>query len=282
MKQGVGNKEREVESKDQEARNGDAHRFYSRFLLPASCFRRFAVSLSFLTILRLPVSGEITPADFGGSYACFPIVGFLVGLNSWLMVLMLHSVMPPLLLAAWTCVLTTLITRGFHLDGLADLADGLGGGYTPERRLEIMKDSATGAFGTLALVLALLVKTSAIFSLIAAKNWLVLATVPALSRFAIVVCAYKSSCARPGGLAKAGVEYITGGSVIAAALFAAVFALPAGLRQAPILLPAAAACGLLVRTLANRSLGGVTGDVLGSANEIAEIVLFTLAACLWR
>ncbi|MGC8492176.1 MAG: adenosylcobinamide-GDP ribazoletransferase [Syntrophobacteraceae bacterium] len=276
-------------STGQESDNRDAHRFYSRFPLLASrfrsfasCFRKFAVSLSFLTILRLPVSGEITPADFGGSYACFPIVGFLVGLMAYSSVLMLHSVMPRLLLAAWTCVLTTLVTRGFHLDGLADLADGLGGGYTPERRLEIMKDSATGAFGTLALVLDLLVKTSAIFSLIATKNWLILATVPALSRFAIVVCAYKSSCARPGGLAKAGVEYITGGSVIAAALFAALFALTAGLRQTPILLLAAVACGLFVRNLANRSLGGVTGDVLGSANEITEIVLFTLAACLWR
>ena len=245
-------------------------------------WRRFAVSLSFLTIFRLPVSGEITSRDSGGSYAFFPAVGFLAGLGAYLMVLALHAVMPALLLAVWTCVLMTLVTRGFHLDGLADLADGLGGGYTPERRLEIMKDSATGAFGAIALILAFLVKTSAICSLISTGNWLALATVPALGRFAIVVCAYKSSCARPGGLAKAGLDYISGGSVLGASLLAVVFSLPPGLKEAPVLLVAATTCGLFVRSLAHRSLGGVTGDVLGSANEITEVVLFTLSACLWR
>lgn len=245
-------------------------------------WRRFAVALSFLTILRLPVSGEITAADSGGSYACFPAVGFLVGLMAYLTVLLLHSVMPALVLAAWTCVVMTLVTRGFHLDGLADLADGLGGGYTPQRRLEIMKDSATGAFGALALVFALLIKTCAIYSLIVTGNWLVLATVPALGRLAIVVCAFKSSCARSGGLAKAGIEFITGGALLGAVLLAIVFALPPGWKQAPILLGAAGACGLLVRSLAHRSLGGVTGDVLGATNEITEVVLFTLSACLWR
>lgn len=245
-------------------------------------WRRFAVSLSFLTVFRLPVSGEITSRDSGAGYACFPVVGFIVGLVACLTVLALRSVMPPLLLAAWTCVLTTLVTRGFHLDGLADLADGLGGGYTPQRRLEIMKDSATGAFGAIGLILAILVKTCAVYSLIMAGNWLPLATVPALGRFAIVVCAYKSSCARSGGLAKAGLEYITSGSVLAAALFALVFALPPGFKQAPVLFASAAACGLFVRSLAHRSLGGVTGDVLGATNEITEVVLFTLSACLWR
>ncbi|MDR3568575.1 MAG: adenosylcobinamide-GDP ribazoletransferase [Syntrophobacteraceae bacterium] len=245
-------------------------------------WRRFAVSLSFLTIFRLPVSGEITPRDSGGSYAAFPIVGFLVGLVAYLFVLALHSVMPPLLLAVWACACMTLVTRGFHLDGLADLADGLGGGYTPQRRLEIMKDSATGAFGSIALILAILIKTCALYSLIATRHWLALASVPALGRLAIVVCAYKSSCARSGGLAGSGIEHITGGSVIAAAMFAVVLALPPGFKEAPILLVSAVACGLFVRYLAHRSLGGVTGDVLGSANEITEVVLFTLSACLWR
>jgi adenosylcobinamide-GDP ribazoletransferase len=244
--------------------------------------RRFAVALSFLTIFRLPVSGEITAPDSGGSYAFFPIVGFIVGSVAYLAVRLLHSVMPPALLAAWTCVLTTLVTRGFHLDGLADLADGLGGGYTVQRRLEIMKDSATGAFGALALILALLVKTCAIYSLIETGNWLVLATVPALGRFAIVVCAYRSSCARSSGLAKAGMEYITGGSLLTAAFLAVLFSLAPGVKEAPILLVSAVACGLFVRGLAHRSLGGVTGDVLGSTNEISEVLLFTLSACLYH
>ena len=171
----------------------------------------------------------------GRCYACFPIVGLLVGLVTCLMVLLLQAVMPPLLLAAWACAFMAFVTRGFHLDGLADLADGFGGGYTPERRLEIMKDSATGAFGSLALVLAILLKTSAIYSLIMAKSWIALAIVPAVGRFAIVVSAYKSSCARTGGLAKSSIEYVTRGTVLAAASFAVVFTLLLVPKFAPVL-----------------------------------------------
>ncbi len=174
----------------------------------------------------------------------------------------------------------TLVTRGFHLDGLADLADGIGGAHTPERRLEIMKDSATGAFGALALVLAILLKTSAIYSLIVAKSWIALAVVPAMGRFAIVVSAYKSSCARTGGLAKSSIEYVTGGTVLAAASFAVVLTLLLVPRLAPAFLGAATLISLLVRALAQRSLGGITGDVLGAVNEITEVLLFTLSACL--
>lgn len=243
-------------------------------------WRQFTIALSFLTIFRMPVSGEISPRDSGRCYACFPIVGLFVGLMTSLMVLLFHVVMPPLLLAAWACAFMAFITRGFHLDGLADLADGLGGGYTPERRLEIMKDSATGAFGALALVLAILLKTSAIYSLIIAKSWLALAIVPALGRFAIVVTAYKCSCARTGGLAKSSIEYMTGGTVIAAATFTIVLTLLLVPKFAPAFVGAATMSALLVRSLAHRFLGGVTGDVFGAVNELTEVLLFTLSGCL--
>jgi adenosylcobinamide-GDP ribazoletransferase len=243
-------------------------------------WRQFAIAMSFLTIIRLPVSGEISPHDSGRCYACFPAVGLLIGLMTYLMVLSLQAVMPPLLLAVWTCAFTTIITRGFHLDGLADLADGIGGGYTPERRLEIMKDSATGAFGALALVLAVLLKTGAIYSLIVAKSWLVLAVVPALGRLSIVASAYKSSCARSAGLAKSSIEHMTRGTVLTAASIAVVLTFVLIPKFAPVFLATAAVSALLVRSLAHRLLGGVTGDVLGAVNEITEVLLLTMAACM--
>ncbi len=245
-------------------------------------WRQFTIALSFLTIFRLPVSGEISPRDSGICYACFPIVGLLIGLMTSLMALLLHTLMPPLLLAAWACAFMTFVTRGFHLDGLADLADGFGGGYTPATRLEIMKDSATGAFGALALILAILLKTSAIYSIIMAKSWLALAIVPVLSRFAIVVSAYKSSCARTEGLAKSSIEYMTFGTVLAASSFAVVFTLLLGPKFAPAFLGTAIISAFLVRSLAHRFLGGVTGDVLGAVNELTEVLLLTLSACMLR
>jgi adenosylcobinamide-GDP ribazoletransferase len=243
-------------------------------------WRQFTIALSFLTIFRLPVQGEISPVDSGKCYACFPVVGLLIGLMTSLLVLLLETVMPPILLAAWACAFMTFVTRGFHLDGLADLADGLGGGYTPERRLEIMKDSATGAFGSLALVLAVLLKMGAIYSLIMAKSWLALAIVPALGRFAIVVGAYKSPSARTCGLAKSTIEHVTRGTVLGAALFALGFTLLLVPRFAPAFLGTAIVSPLLVRSLARRFLGGITGDVLGAINELTEVLLFTLSACL--
>ena len=144
-----------------------------------------------------------------------------------------------------------------------------------------MKDSATGAFGALALVLAILLKTSAIYSLIVAKSWIALAVVPAMGRFAIVVSAYKSSCARTGGLAKSSIEYVTGGTVLAACLICCR-SHPAPCSKVSSGFPGSShTCSpLLVRALAQRSLGGITGDVLGAVNEITEVLLFTLSACL--
>ena len=143
-----------------------------------------------------------------------------------------------------------------------------------------MKDSATGAFGSLALVLAILLKASAIYSLIMAKSWFVLAIVPALGRFAIVLSAYKSSCAGTGGLAKSSIESMTRGTVLFAALSSIVFTLLLVPKLALALLGTAIISSFLIRWLAHRCLGGVTGDVLGAVNELTEVLLFTLSACL--
>jgi len=244
-------------------------------------WRRFANALMFLTVLRLPAAGEFTPVEAARCYAFFPLVGFLLGAAALALAVLLRPVMPPLLLAVWVCAGMTLLTRGFHLDGLADLADGVGGGYTPARRLEIMKDSATGAFGSLALVFAIIFKVSAMQTLITAQSWVPLALIPALSRLAIVLTAYKNTYARPeGGLGKAGVEHLDTGTVLVAGLSALGFTLLLAPRSAPVYVGAVILCALLARFLAQRWLGGVTGDVLGAANEVTEVILYTLCACL--
>jgi adenosylcobinamide-GDP ribazoletransferase len=242
--------------------------------------RRFAVALSFLTFFRLPVSGEITPADLGRCYGSFPLVGLLVGAATALPAMLLRSVMPPLLLAAWACAFMALVTRGFHLDGLADLADGLGGGFTPARRLEIMRDSATGAFGSLALVLAVVLKTGAIHAIILANGWPALVVVPSLGRFAMVVAAYGGPCARADGLAKSGVEHMTRWTMFGATLSALFFSMLLVRKLTPAFVGVAVVSAFAMRVLARRRLGGITGDVLGAVNECTEVFLFTLAACM--
>lgn len=134
-----------------------------------SFLRHFLLALQFFT--RIPVTGRLadwvgfSPAMLRASAAHFPGVGWLVGLVAaggygGLMALLPDSVYAPLLAAVFSTVVTVLLTGGFHEDGLSDVADGLGGGATREQVLDIMKDSRVGAFGVLALALALLAKVA--------------------------------------------------------------------------------------------------------------------------
>lgn len=247
-------------------------------------WNRFATALCFLTLLPCPFrpSRETeSTAGLAQSFPFFPSVGLILGSCCALTGYVLHYRVPPLLLATLLTALLTVLTRGLHLDGLADLADGVGGGYTFARRLEIMKDSRTGAFGSLALALALLFKVAAFATLLRSHSWLLMAAVPALSRYAIVLTAYRSPYPRPeGGLGKLFLEHMTWQQLALAAAGGAALAL-ALLHLAGLLyLLAASVCALLMRLLSRRWLGGVTGDVLGATNEITEIVLLSLAACL--
>ena len=132
-------------------------------------FREFLLAVQFFT--RIPITGSLaewvgfSPAMLRASAAHFPGVGVLVGAVAAGVYALLAALLPdtahaPLVAAVLSTVVTVLMTGGFHEDGLADVADGLGGSYDKARALEIMKDSRVGAFGAMALVLALLGKVA--------------------------------------------------------------------------------------------------------------------------
>jgi adenosylcobinamide-GDP ribazoletransferase len=244
-------------------------------------WKHFTIALSFLTLLRLPCasSDHITPADLARSFTWFPVVGLMLGACSVAVAVLLQGA-PPLVLAVLLVALQAILTRGLHLDGLADLADGLGGGYTRERRLEIMKDSRTGAFGALALIFAVLLKSAAMFTLLLGHCWSAMLLAPVMSRFAMVLGAYQMSHARStGGLARPFLEHMDVQQVLVASLLSVMCLMFFGVKLAALYLVLAAACAGLLRVLARRWLGGMTGDVLGAINEISEIVLLTVSAC---
>lgn len=133
----------------------------------AQFLREFLTALQFFT--RLPITGALaqwvgySPALLRASAAHFPGMGWIVGGLTALLHAVLMAALPegghsPLLAATLSTAFSVWLTGGLHEDGLADLVDGLGGGYTRERVLEIMKDSRIGAFGVMALVLVLLLK----------------------------------------------------------------------------------------------------------------------------
>ena len=131
--------------------------------------RHYLLSIQFFT--RIPVTGRLaawvgySPAMLRASAAHLPGVGVVVGAVAAAIFALLQLLLPdtaftPLVAAVFSTLATVLLTGGFHEDGLADVADGLGGSYRRERALEIMKDSRVGAFGAMALVLVLLCKVA--------------------------------------------------------------------------------------------------------------------------
>jgi len=232
--------------------------------------RAFAAAVSLLT--RVPVAARvhIGEADVARSLAWLPLVGAGIGgiLALAARALEGHLDAGPsavLLVAAWA-----LVTGAIHLDGLADSADGLGGSDR-ERRLAIMRDSHIGAFGALALVLVVALKIALVAAVLVAGHDLWLIAVPAAGRLAASALSATLPYAREHGTAAALVSSGSRIERLAVAVATGVIVALACARARGLLAVAAAILvAVVVGRLALRRIGGITGDVLGAAIELAE------------
>jgi len=238
-------------------------------------------ALRTLTILPVPGDDAERPAD---SLVWFAATGALIGSILWGVHALLSALLPgadPRILAVAVVIGGALLTRGLHLDGLADWADAYWGGWTPERRLEIMKDSSLGTFGTVALVLLLLAKWAALCTLLESAEpvWIILACV--ISRSIQVDLAASHDYARPeGGTGAAFIKEASSNHQWIALTTALVFVLALGtfsLRHLAIAL-AAWGAGRLFGASCRKHFGGVTGDLLGAGSELGETLVLLLAA----
>lgn len=247
-------------------------------------WNQLGLALSFLTVFRLPGTrcASPEPQDLAGSMAWFPLVGLVLGAVTAGAARLIAGG-PTWPAATAVVALMALLTRGLHLDGLADLADGIAGSHTRERRLEIMKDSRVGTFGVLALVFAVLFKVAAIEVLMSRQSWIPLLLVPAMSRLGMVLAAYRMAHARKaGGLAQPFLEHLHARQVWTAVFLGTAPLLAWDFRSGALCLLLLLLCVGLFRTMAARCLGGTTGDVLGAVNEVVEISLFFLSAAILR
>ncbi|MFM6849944.1 MAG: adenosylcobinamide-GDP ribazoletransferase [Terrabacter sp.] len=203
------------------------------------------------------------------------------------------SVLPAAVAAVLALVVTSLLSRALHLDGLADLADGLTSGHDPVRSLEVMRRGDTGPAGAAALVLTLLLDAACLAKLFATGVGSSLAvTALVASRLACAVCArHGIPAARPEGLGQGVAGTVSRRALVllagAAALVAAgvgglvgnvVGLLPTAVAAAHVLVVASAVvAAAVVRRHAVRRLGGVTGDVIGGAIEIALATALVVA-----
>ncbi len=249
-----------------------------------------AICLRFFSRLPLPATRRETALGARGFAAAVPLVpvaGALIGCFPALALVAAHSVGLPHPVAALLAVAVLLaVTGALHEDGLADCADGFGGGRTRERKLEIMRDSRIGTYGACALALALALRAAS-YALLAAHGLADAAAIvvagAGVSRALCLLPLLLLPSARPVGLgALAGADLPKGRVGFALALAALLAAMPlatgAGLSQVVAAAAAAGCAAGCVVLLARGQIGGQTGDVAGAAqqaSEIAMLVAFT-------
>ena len=244
--------------------------------------------LALTTLTVLPVRGpsRVDRATAGTAMRLAPVVGVLLGLLLAGVLLVVERLTsgPPLLACTLVVALHALATRGLHLDGLADLADGLASYGSPERARAVMKAPDVGALGAAALVLVPAVQVAGLLACTLAGRGgpaVLLAVVTA--RVAVTsACTHGVPAAAPEGLGALVAGTVPRGvALLAAALTAAAGTLVALAEDLPLLLPAlAVAVGLLAARLlrrhAQRRIGGITGDVLGALVEVTTAVVLVV------
>lgn len=243
--------------------------------------RALAYAVSFLT--RIPAAaGRPSPAVAGLSVGFFPLAGLLLGAAAagahWL--IREHFGFPPHVWWALTIVaLHAFLTGALHLDGLADVADGLGAGkHGRDRALEIMRDSRIGTFGAVSLMLVLGAKVVVMDEMLRLDGAVPLLILwPAAARFAAVPVIAFLPYARESGLGRDFHGHSGWRAAVLASLIlggAVALAGPEGIRPAAAALGVAAVTGLFLRW----RLGGLTGDGYGAAIELAELAFLAVAA----
>ena len=236
-------------------------------------------ALRTLTILPVPGKDTDTPKK---ALPWFPLVGTVLGVLIWAPLVALQNVFTwPAGVAIIAVGLSIFLTRGLHLDGLADWADGFWGGWNRERILEIMKDSSLGTFGTAALVLILLAKWCSIAALVEHGNmhWIILSLI--ISRFIQVDLAVAHPYARAeGGTGSAFISEADQDQWRPAFWSALVLViLIGGFSWRPIVtLLLATVVGRAFGRWCKAKVGGVTGDLLGASSEITETLVLMLGA----
>ncbi|MEX0953923.1 MAG: adenosylcobinamide-GDP ribazoletransferase [Rhizobiaceae bacterium] len=230
---------------------------------------------------RLPAGLLSQPsADFAPAQWAAPVAGLLVGLIGGGALLIASWIgLPPLVTALIAVAATMLVTGALHEDGLADTADGLGGGATRERKLEIMRDSRIGTYGVAALLFSVLLRVATLAALTPAEGFVALIAAHAAGRALMPYLLATSPSARGDGLS-ANIGTVSQRTALMA------LAIGAGALLLLGFLPALAAAAMLglwllaVRAVAHRQIGGHTGDICGALEQGGEILVLLAATAI--
>jgi adenosylcobinamide-GDP ribazoletransferase len=258
--------------------------------------KRILIAMQFLSIIPVRVSGDLAAREIGESSIFFPAIGALQGLLLLAAGLLFMKIFPPDVSAVFLVAVMILFNGGFHLDGLADTFDALAvkssgdPAADREKRLAVMKDSATGAIGVVAVVVVLLLKIVLIKNLLLADATLTallaLSLMPVFSKWVMVPAMYLGKPAREEGLGALFIKETSLRCLVIASmqtlfLFGAlsVFYMSAMYGMKGLIINLLLPAGYLISSAAAmgcaRIFGGLTGDTLGALGELSEIFYLT-------
>jgi adenosylcobinamide-GDP ribazoletransferase len=213
----------------------------------------------------------------------FPFVGFLIGsILVWADWAFLHFV-PDTISNIFLLILSAVMTRALHIDGLADSIDGIIGGRDPESRLAIMRDSRIGTAGVLSIVFVLMIKYVCLNNLFVDYKAAALLTAPAFSRWSQMLMMFNAGYVREQGMGKAFVGHVRSSGLVAASVITVGLSgfviYQYDLRTAILAIGIPLAVGLVTflwRWFVVRKIGGVTGDSVGAVSEMNEALTLLL------
>jgi adenosylcobinamide-GDP ribazoletransferase len=240
--------------------------------------KSLAAAVTFLT--RFPIGRwvPIDAADVARSAAWFPMVGLLIGAIGGAAAWLLYGHLPSPVVAAILVAMDALITGGLHFDGLADTADGFGGGKDHEDVLRIMRDHCIGSYGGAALALLVTLKVAAYAALLGSEHWIpAMVLIPAIGRWSILLLTAALPYAR---LTPSIVREMGRSSLLWGTLILALALVASGVWRAGAAVGAAFAVSACFGLYCRRRIGGITGDTLGANLQLCECA--ALLAFLWR
>ncbi len=234
-------------------------------------------AVQFLT--RIPVRLE-SPPRLARCVPWFPVVGALIGTVCGLFAAGAAELVPAIVAATLAVLAGLLVTGAFHEDGLADVADAAGGGWDREQRLQILADPLHGSYGVAALVGSVVLRVACVATLGPAAAFGGLVAAHTLGRGVAVGVMGAVPAATGDGLGAAYTRDLTRRAVVAAGAAAiAITAVATGWWVLP-LVAAAVVAAAAVSTLAVRKFGGITGDVLGAVEQVAECAVLVVVSGL--
>ena len=239
--------------------------------------RRFILALQFLTIIPLTKNLTFTEEDLGKSMLYFPLVGFAIGGCLVATRILLSAILPAGVVDALVVTLLVVITGSMHLDALADTTDAVASGKDREGKLRVMKDTRVGAMGVVSICLVIVLKYGMLLALPPALKNKALLLMPVMGRWAQVMLAYSAEYAGlTRGLGFPFTEQVTVLILIVASSVAGIIAFALFFVKGMFVAGGVVFFMVLYGAFFKRACGGVTGDILGAATEMTEVLVLLL------